>query len=293
MRNLSLMIILLCLTYDTTSADQLSVTAENDVIYKTDNYFTHGTRITYATNTNMGIAIGQNIYTPYDKEATALLPYDRPYAGYLYGSIYETLKLDTGYLYTELQLGVSGPMALAEETQTWIHEQIGSAVCKGWANQTYNHFAWLIATKYVLPVLDTTPYFAVDPYVNVIAGNVGDYLSAGINVYAGYNVPADRSQPKTIPYKSVKPLSLDMLTACRYYAYVYAGIEPKVMLYNAFLEDKRFAIHPETLVYDRTLGIVVGCDHLELAFTLCFRSKEFEEQALPERFGSARVTVHF
>ena len=77
------------------------------------------------------------------------------------------------------------------------------------------------------------------------------------------------------------------------YAYVYAGVEPRLVLYSMMLEDHRFTIHPESFVYDENAGLVIGCKYFELAFTFCLRSKEFDEQPKPEKYGAAKISINF
>jgi len=268
------------------SADQFSLYLENDVTAKTDHYFTHGTRLQYLTDEGYGFSLGQSMYTPDNKWAKELLPYDRPYAGFLYLSAFDTIVFTNGNnLYLELQMGMTGPDSLAEDTQIWVHEHIGSMIPQGWKNQVYSHFAFLFINRYTMPVYESS-YFAIDPYVGTQIGNLADYITSGLNVYLGYNLPSTRNQP-VIPFKGIRG------EGWQPYAYLYAGIEPKLMLYNMLLEDHRFLIHPNSFVYDQNSGVVLGCKYCELTFSFCIRSREFEEQMKPEKFGSAKLSVNF
>ena len=270
-------------------AGQVSIMGENDVTAHTDHYFTHGTRFQYADNDNWGIAIGQNMYTPDDKKATYLVPDDRPYAGYLYGSGFYTYYLASGdEFFTELQMGMVGPDSYAEQTQIWVHEHIHSALPMGWDNQIANHFAVLLMNKYTTHIL-SSKYFSIDPYVGSQVGNLADNLNAGVNVYLGYNLPPNRNQQRMIPFKAV----MGDNGGWNPYAYLYAGVEPRLVMYSMLLEDRRFTIHPETYVYDENAGLVLGCKYFELAFTLCIRSREFDEQPEPEKYGAAKISFGF
>lgn len=289
MKNLFLSALLAVVLVTPAFSGQVSIMAENDVTVHTDHYFTHGTRIQYTGDDNLGYSIGQNMYTPDDKEATELVPDDRPYAGYLYGSVFNTWDLDDeSEVFVEGQLGVVGPSSYAEQTQKFIHEITGSYVPQGWDNQIPNHVTALVIGRYTYHIWENR-YFAVDPFAGAQVGNLAGCLSGGFNVYAGYNLPKTRNQNRVIPFKAVRGAKASWSP----YAYAYAGIEPKVMLYNMLLDDPRFTIHPNSSVYDRNLGFVVGCRHFELAFTFCLRSKEFEEQPEPERFGAAKISVNF
>ena len=288
MRRLIILIAVLLAT--TVGADQFSLYLENDVCFSTDHDYTHGTRLQYTFDIAppmyvAGLALGQNIYTPEDKSATRLIADDRPYAGYLYGSVFEVVDIPDFGLYTvEAQLGVTGPYSYAEQTQTWIHEHIHSEIPRGWDNQVHNHLAAAVLGTYTYPVY-ASDYLAVDPYATVGVGNITDTLGGGLNVYAGYNLPGRRVQ-HVIPYKLA-------VTKCRPYVYVYAGVEPRWVAYSMILEDPRFTIHVNPFVYDQSLGAVVGCRYCEVEFTVCCRSREFEEQPVPERFGSVKLTRSF
>lgn len=266
-------------------ADQISILAENDTTYSTDQFFTHGTRIQYTDDSGWGYTIGQNMYTPRDKKTETLIPDDRPYAGYLYGSIFNTIYFNNGNdLYIEGQLGIVGPHSYAEETQTWVHKSIGNDVPAGWDNQIPDSVTCLLIGRYTTHIMEGK-YFAIDPYVATYLGNLADSINGGINLYAGYNLPKDRNNNRVIPFKAINE------SVWNPYSYLYIGIEPKLMFYNMLLEDDRFSIHPELFVYDRNAGLVIGCKYFELAFTLCFRSKEFEEQPKPEKYASAKISV--
>jgi len=285
MMNKFVIIFILSLLSFPIHADQFSIMAENDLIFKTDNYYTHGTRFQYTRN-DYGYCIGQNIYTPNNKKATYLIPNDRPYAGYLYASIFHTYYLDNGNdFFLEGQLGVVGPYSYAKQTQIWVHEKTKSEMPMGWSNQIPDHLAFVLQPKYTWHVYDNK-YFAIDPYVGGTFGNVADYINVGFNIYGGYNLPSDRNNPRTIPFKATE-------NNWNPYAYVYLGLEPKIMLYSMFLQDNRFTIHPETFLYDRNTGIIIGCNYFEIAFTWGLRSKEFEEQLGAEKYGSAKISFKF
>ncbi len=87
----------------------LTLQLENDRLARTDRHYTHGTRLTWVSETGkfvpdwadtflnglygfvgggtkiqIGYALGQNIYTPEDISTAGLVADDRPYAGWLY-----------------------------------------------------------------------------------------------------------------------------------------------------------------------------------------------------------------
>jgi lipid A 3-O-deacylase len=95
-------------------------------------------------NVEAGVAVGQNIYTPADITIARPQPYDRPWAGLLYGSRIARISYDEPRLNArrrdsiEVALGIVGPASLAAEAQTWWHEVIEDDRPAGWANQLRN-----------------------------------------------------------------------------------------------------------------------------------------------------------
>ncbi|MDP3017374.1 MAG: lipid A deacylase LpxR family protein, partial [Deltaproteobacteria bacterium] len=125
---------------------------ENDIFGGTDRHYTNAIRLTWLSQDlteydedtrlprwglplirklplinrpgfqrNVGLSLGQNIYTPEDIFRRDLIKDDRPYAGWTYLSltfhVKNTVKLDV----FEVTMGIVGPSSLAEETQRIIH----------------------------------------------------------------------------------------------------------------------------------------------------------------------------
>lgn len=83
-------------------------------------------------------SLGQNMYTPSDTSRSDLIGDDRPYAGWTYfATAFHTRsseRMDT----IELQLGLVGPQAYAEETQSAVHDLRNLHRAKGWDHQLKN-----------------------------------------------------------------------------------------------------------------------------------------------------------
>jgi len=283
---LNISFVIIILLANIVSAGQFSLFAENDVIYHTDHYYTHGTRLQYIDNNDLGYTFGQNMYTPNNKSIKELQPDDRPYAGYLYAGMFKTYYFTNNTeLFVEAEFGTVGPNSYAEETQIWVHKHIGSMLPAGWDNQIANHAIALLVTKYTTHFL-SSEWFSIDPYVGAKLGNLMDDVNAGINVYAGYNLPKSRNSSRTIPVKLENP-------KWNFYSYVFAGIEPKLVFYNMTMNDKRFDIDPNLFVYDTSYGVVMGCKYCELSVSWCESSKEFDKQVVPEKYGSIKLSFSF
>jgi lipid A 3-O-deacylase len=88
-------------------------------------------------SSTVGYAIGQNLYTPRHIGDPDPQPMDRPYGAFLYFST--TLSAfgedDGSFRATDLKLGVAGPAALGDETQSLVHRAINNDVPQGWKYQ--------------------------------------------------------------------------------------------------------------------------------------------------------------
>ncbi|MEK9752575.1 MAG: lipid A deacylase LpxR family protein, partial [Rhodospirillaceae bacterium] len=149
---------------------------ENDLFAGTDRNYTNGVRLSWLSpeggktlpilqygrdllakiardenrKTRFGWALGQEIYTPGDRHATAVIPDDRPYAGWLYGalSLHSVIEGEKGARTSEsveLRLGIVGPEALGEQAQDFVHSVRLIEKFDGWDNQLGSEPGILIA----------------------------------------------------------------------------------------------------------------------------------------------------
>src|SRR2546421_10511417 len=95
---------------------------------------------------NMVVTFGQAMYTPADRARVSVDLNDRPYAGWTYLGLgynarhepppasngeQRTATMDT----IEIDFGLVGPHAYAQQTQDAVHRLRGFALFQGWANQ--------------------------------------------------------------------------------------------------------------------------------------------------------------
>ncbi len=123
---------------------------ENDVFFSEDNNYTNGIRLDYTHRLSTGdywaFTLRQDIYTPYTNNSY-VHPGEHPYAGYL--------ALGTGYIMTgesfglnvELQLGVTGDLSLAEDSQRVIHGIGQLFQWQGWEHQVPAEFTMQLSSS--------------------------------------------------------------------------------------------------------------------------------------------------
>lgn len=247
-------------------------------------------------------ALGQNIFTPEDITIEALIPDDRPYAGWLYGDIGMSLVHKDHQDQLVLSLGVVGPASLAEETQIWWHGVINSDRPQGWDNQLRNEPAillfyereWLQALNLELP-----GDFQIDasPRLGVALGNVFDYLAAGAMLRLGPNLPADFGPPRIRPSL---PGSAIFDARGGFGWYLFSGAEVRFVARNIFLDGNTFrdshSVDKKNAVIDAQAGLAVNFGRkfpVRVSYALIFRSKEFEQQTEANLIGSITLSVAF
>lgn len=296
-----------------------SILFENDIFYNTDHDYTNGLEFAYTTapddtpqwavdaarmlpfftrdgEVRTRYALGQNIYTPQDIELANPPPNERPYAGFLYGSM--GLVDDNGRDLDQLQvsLGVVGPASLAQESQTWIHAIIHDRKPLGWSTQlrdepglivTYERSAKLIPQQSMLGGA-----FDIEPHWGGSVGNVYDYVNAGAMARFGFNLPKDYGPMRIEPSL---PGSDYFEPTAGFGAYVFAGVDGRAIARNLFLDGNSFessrSVDKFNLVGDAIAGAALTFDSFRLAFTHVIRSREYKTQKSQDQFGAVDLTV--
>lgn len=141
----------------------------------------------------IGIAVGQNIQTPNDLEATSLIVDDVPYAGSLSFEMNWLAFDDDSLRGYGLIVGVVGPASGAEAVQKWIHRAIDSPIPQGWDNQLPNELVvnlnGLFKRKFAH--MGSRPKWYADFAVHggFGAGTALIFAEAAIESRFGFNVP--------------------------------------------------------------------------------------------------------
>lgn len=302
----------------------LTITVENDLFGSgKDEHYTSGIRLTYfddhidppAIIRNLSLAVpffeindttriyyslGQNLYTPENIVTSVPDPTDRPYAAFLYGSVGYTTLAENHIDDVELTLGVVGPAAAGKQTQTFVHRLIGSDIPLGWEHQLNNEPAFIIAYQRSWPeafALDLDPVlFRVAPHAGITLGNIYDYVAAGVTLQW---VPT--RHPWQTPPARVRPA----IPGSGYFAIprnefswsFFAGIEGRAVARNIFLDGNTFSNSPSvdknSGVLDASAGFTLTWGWAQVAYTLNWRSDEFQQQGDNSLFGSVSLGFRF
>ncbi|PHS04753.1 MAG: hypothetical protein COA78_16095, partial [Blastopirellula sp.] len=251
---------------------QFTAQFENDLWGSgADQHYTHGSRFSWSSDNKLGLvqrftrrlaktvpwmplldsqikdvrfnaAIGQNIFTPENINATGLIADDRPYAGWLYfaaGAVVQQQK--SGYRQIdsfELNLGVVGPSSRAHEVQREVHKIIDSPIPQGWDNQLKDEPGLVLVydRQWAIPLndLDNRIEWDFTPHLGGSLGNVFTHLAGGVTLRFGHNLAMDYGPPTIRPSKP----------GSNYFSankndwgwYLFVGVESRAVGRNIFLD---------------------------------------------------------
>jgi lipid A 3-O-deacylase len=253
----------------------------------------------------VGVALGQNVYTPGDTTTTQPIPGDRPYAGWLYGSLIFQAQSDDSRLLrvVEITFGLVGPAALGEFFQNTWHDVIHVEHANGWANQLHNEPGLLLSWerryrvgKIHLPL----PGLQSDLIVRggVSLGNIRTNLAAGFEVRAGWWLPPD------FGYDLIRPAGGSLVSAYHFSLYFFGSGEVRAVARDIFLDGNTWrdslSVDKRPVVADLNVGLALRLPlsgprlkGLQIAYTQNYRTKDFYGQLQPDVFGSIGISLHF
>jgi len=309
------------LAEDYSQRGNISLFMENDVLSDRDYDYTNGVALSYISpdieswnlpdwvrratdwfpafnrpgyTNNLGLKIGQDMFTPTDIEAEHLLPDDRPYAGWLYvaGSLHH--KNDVWLHKLELILGMLGPSSRAEDAQKTVHEWIDSREPKGWDNQLKDE-PGVILSYQLKHRRKWNRWLDTIPAVQVNAGNVLTSASVSCTVRAGWNLPEDFHSNR------IGSSGYAMPTGDRHRGgfgiWVFATPGVHVIARDIFLDGNTWrgshSVDKYPVVGDIEGGVGIRWNRWTATYTQVLRSKQYRTQTGSQVFGSIGLSAWF
>jgi lipid A 3-O-deacylase len=313
-----------------------SILFENDLFTGDDRYYTNGIKLSWMSRDlrqfrqwehtpvwmrgffesfdrfqpgrekNVGVFVGQKLFTPTDIQRRDLIVGERPYAGWLFGGMSLNSKNSVALDTFELQLGILGPSALGEETQNFVHEVRDIPTAKGWDNQLDDEVAFSIfyqRKQRLWEFFHPASLLGADviAHAGAAGGTLYTYGNAGMELRAGINIPADFGTSLIRPGGDV---SAPVLTADaphhdpnRLGFHVFTAVTGRAVLRDIFLDGNTYEDSPsvdhEDFVGDLIWGAGVTWKRVKFTYTQVFRTKEFEEQDSASQYGSMNFTLVF
>lgn len=297
-----------------------SFVIENDLFYDIDRHYTSGVRLLWVPDPEAatpewaiklarlapwfpekglvrhGYALGQSMFTPENITISDPPLQDRPYAGWLYGTI--GLGLETGRQLDQfaLSIGMVGPASLAEQSQKIVHRTIDSDKPEGWNTQLRNEPGLVVTYQRSWRQFAAATFAGnqldISPHTGVALGNVFTYTNAGVTLRYGGQLPNDYGPPRIQPGL---PGSADFSPVADFGWYLFAGVDGRAVARNIFLDGNTFrdsrSVNKETLVGDLQFGIVLDWPAIRFSYTHVFRTSEFTTQESQDNFGAISISV--
>lgn len=307
---------------------------ENDLFDNTDRNYTNGTRLSWIspdtasyqndpafpawlraanrklrllhnndpeTEHNLVVSLGQLMFTPEDTEASALVPDQRPYAGYLYTGIAYHTRSENRLDVMELDLGIVGPSALAHQTQDFIHDLRGFEKYNGWDNQLDDEPAVQLLYERKHRLLATT--WRDDCGQDVIAhggaslGNIATHLNFGGEYRIGWNLPDDfgTSAVRAGGDNSAPGRHGNRRQArSRGGVHAFIALDTRLVARDIFLDGNTFkeshGVDRKPVVADLAAGVALRAGRWKVSYAQVFRSREFEGQPHHHEYGSLSLS---
>ncbi len=243
--------------------------------------------------------LGQVMFAPSDITLPDPPLDDRPYAGYLFGTV--ALSADTGTRLdtVALDLGVVGPPSLAEQAQKLVHTFIGDDP-KGWDTQLGTEIAFRVVYEQLRKVGATLgPEWGgleVDaiPQATVALGTVDTSLSGALTLRAGRSLDMDYGPPR-VRRSLAGFAAVDGQASGGWY--VFASAEGRLVGRNLFLDGNTFrdsrSVDSEPFVAELAAGAALRLRGAMLTYSHVFRSPEFETRNSWTQFGSLSLQIPF
>ncbi|MEO6245933.1 MAG: lipid A deacylase LpxR family protein [Opitutaceae bacterium] len=315
------------------TAPVVTVYVENDSFTGTDQHYTNGLKISWLSaeltawghtgwrqslldhlpfvprlegQKDVGMAFGQNIYTPRDIKARNPDREDRPYAGWAYFEFDFITKTPAIMDNFAIQIGVVGPHSYAEETQTRFHRLIGIGEPHGWDYQLRDELGvnviyerrWRLYGR----AFDDSLGLDFVPHAGVSVGNVQTYANTGGTVRVGYQLPSDfgvqLSRGGSVGGSPADDRDPRVAHDRNLSFFLFAAVDGRAVARDLFLDGNTFrhsrSVTKEDLVADLSAGVGLVAGRWQLTFTHVRRTREFEAQAEPfNNFGSFTLSRAF
>ncbi len=300
----------------------ISLIFENDLFTGTDYGYTNGARLSYTSSEEgmpayirkassylpllkeegkkrISVAVGQNIFTPRDIQATEFIENDFLYAGWLYGSLEILSDQDEKFDNVGLTIGMVGPSSKAEQTQKYIHQVKGVIMPKGWNNQLKDepgiNFTYERKWRKIFVSELFGMGFDVMPHVGANLGNVNTSTATGATFRLGYDLPADYGPPRIHPNLSGSDF---FIPTRKFSGYLFSTFEISAVARDIFLDGNTFkdshSIEKRSFVKNLQLGGTLIYKDMRFSYTHVISTQKFKgQQDKYTQFGGITFSYRF
>lgn len=248
------------------------------------------------------VTLGQQMFTPDDRDRTTLDPNDRPYAGWLYAGFgYHTQTANRMNSFG-VNLGMVGPASLAKEAQDFIHELRDFEKFKGWDHQLKNEFGVQLVYEHKYRWM-RAPLARGWEHETILhgggsLGNVATYLNAGAEYRIGKNLPRDFGTSALRPGgDNSVPGHGDPRFRQQWGIHAFVSLDGRYVLRDIFLDGNTWrdshSVDRKPWVADAAFGVATTWERWKLSYARVYRTRQFERQDGSHNFGSLAISYTF
>jgi hypothetical protein len=256
-----------------------------------------GFRDTESLEYNYGFSITQLMYTPENTDAVVAPPGERPYAGWLGVDLSLHTKDSYALNSVSFALGTTGPNALAEEAQDFVHNLRGQDKFAGWESQIPNELTanlYMTQRRRLTLLAPRARRFAIDGVTEwrVALGTFRTAMSLGGLLRFGWNLPIDFADPRlSVTSYSHQPFKSERRQRSSWSLYGMTGIQTALVGHDITLDGPVFrnfdtGVESKTLVGEVYLGFGIRFRRWNFSYAHTYRSQEFDGQDDRQAFGS-------
>jgi lipid A 3-O-deacylase len=248
----------------------------------------------------LGFEVGQKMFNPQSAVIPAARYVDRPFAGYLYlGSSLQYLFKNESVLKLGLQLGVTGPAALGQEAQQFIHKLLGFYPPQGWQYQIKNNVGVNLAGNYDRLFFRKNWFDATgNSYANV--GTTFTGAGAGLTLRFGTFNPLYRSvtssrliaKNRLIKEAQRREFFFYLKPALSYVAYD-ATVQGSLFHKYKVLNLTEITGNVTPFVFSQEVGGALTAGRWAFNLAAIFKTKEVKEMAQAHQWGTATFLYRF
>ena len=240
--------------------------------------------------------IGQKMYNPRSGYAPDPAMQDRPFAGYLYAEgALSWFYRNESVLKGAVQLGTTGPAALAQSGQELLHHTIGFYEPAGWEYQIRNEMAVNLSLQY-LRLMHRSANNAVDLSFEgyAQAGTTFSGAGAGVLFRAGkVNQLFNTAYTNAVIGNSATKALVDKEI------FFYAKPQLNVVAYDATIQGSLFkdnspvTFDVKPIVFAQQLGFNYSTQRFTFDFGVLFKTKELKSAARAHQYGTISMFYRF
>lgn len=288
-----------------TQRNELSFTTENDafLLQYHDAYYTNGFMLQFSRASESkafkkihSLEIGQQIYTPVNREIIPIKGIDRPYCGYLYLKFQETRFFkNNGFLRWTAGLGMLGKQSGAESLQNSYHSLFKYKKFLGWDYQVNDAITANLGLVYAPMSWQPLSSFKVIPLVKANWGNA--FVNAGAGAMFSLGI-FEQNRRSALWNARVSKGNAHFEQEKEWF--VFAQPEWTYQNYNATLQGVKNAsagnailADPLPWVFQQSIGLCYAKKAISLKAAWVYQSRETKTQVGTQQYLSLQCNIRF